>query len=64
MNMFLKHLWFYKIYKISPENICVGVCFELYQQETPTQVFASEIYENFNNTYVEEYLRTTASDKT
>ena len=55
---------FLKISKISRENIWVGVCFKLYQKETPTQVFASEIYEIFNNTYFEWYLRTTASDKT
>ena len=54
---------FLKIYKISRENICVGVCFKLYWKETPTQSFASEIYKIFNNTYFEEYLRTTASDK-
>ena len=54
---------FLKIYKISRENIYVGVCFKLYSKEAPTQVFASEIYVIFNNTYFEEYLRTTASDK-
>ena len=44
---------FLKISKISRENIWVGVCFKLYQKETPTQVFASEIYEIFNNTNFE-----------
>ena len=39
-------------------------CFKPYLKEAPTQVFASEIYEIFNNTYLEEYLRRTASDKT
>ena len=34
---------------------------KLYQNKTPTQVFFSEIYEVFQNTYVEKYLRTTAS---
>ena len=30
-------------------------------QETPTQVFSSEICEIFYSTYFEEHLRTTAS---
>ena len=33
-------------------------------KKTPTQVFASEIYEISSDTYLEEYLRATASDKT
>ena len=33
-------------------------------KETPTQVFSSDIYKIFKNTYLEEYLRTAASDKT
>ena len=60
---FIKKI-FLKIYKISRENIYVRVCFKLYSKEAPTQVFASEIYEIFDKTYFEEYLRTTASDKT
>ena len=43
-----------KIYKISREDTCVGVCFKLYLKETPTQVFSSEISEIFMNTYFEE----------
>ena len=32
---------------------------QLYQKETPTQLFSSEICEFFRNTYFEEHLRTT-----
>ena len=32
-----------------------------WSQETPTQVLSCEYYENFKNTYFEEYLRTAAS---
>ena len=51
------------------ENV-VGVSFlqrstssslQLYQKETPTQVFSCEICEIFKNTYFEEHLRTTTS---
>ena len=52
---------FLNIYRISRANNCVGVCFKLNLKETPTQVFSSEIYEIFMNTYFEEYLRTTTS---
>ena len=31
--------------------------------KTPTQVFSSEIFENFKSTYFEEHLGTTASEK-
>ena len=34
---------------------------QLYQKETPTQVFFCEICEIFNNTYFEEHLWTSAS---
>ena len=30
------------------------------KKETPTQVFSSEINENFKSTYIEEHLRTAA----
>ena len=40
---------------------CVGVCFKLYEKETPKQVLSSEICENFKNNYSEEYLRMTVS---
>ena len=33
-------------------------------KKTATQVFASEIYEISSDTYLQEYLRATASDKT
>ena len=45
---------FLQIYYISRENMCWSL----------THVFASENYDIFNNTYFEEYLRTSASDKT
>ena len=57
----VKKRTFLKIYKISRENTCAGVCFKLYLKETPTQVFSSEICKIFMNTFFEEYLRTTAS---
>ena len=34
---------------------------QLYQKETPTQVFSCETCEIFKNTYSEEHLRMTAS---
>ena len=34
---------------------------QLYQEETPTQVFSCEICKIFKNTYFEEHLRTAAS---
>ena len=52
---------FFKIYEISRENTCAGVCFKLYLKETPVQVLCSEICEIFMNTYFEEYLQTTVS---
>ena len=33
----------------------------LSKKETPTQVFPSEINENFKSIYIEEHLRTAAS---
>ena len=57
----VKKKTFLKIYKISRENTCAGVCFKLYLKETPTQVLSSEICEVFMNTYFEEYHRTTVS---
>ena len=50
-----------KISQISQENTCAGVSFQLYQKETPAQVFSREICEIFKNTYFEEHMRTTAS---
>ena len=35
---------------------------QLYQEETPTQVFFCEIYEIFKNIYFEEQLLMTASE--
>ena len=57
----VKKKTFLKIYKISRENTCAGVCFKLYLKETPTQVLSSEICEVFMNAYFEEYHRTTVS---
>ena len=37
---------------------------QLYQKETPTQVFFCEYCEIFKNTYFEKHLRTTASENT
>ena len=34
---------------------------QLYQKETPTQIFSCEICEIFNNTYFEDYPETTVS---
>ena len=56
-----------EISQILQENTFVGVSFkkltglELYWKETPTQVFSSEIFKIFKNTYFEEHLRMTAS---
>ena len=36
---------------------------QLYQKETPTQVFFCEYCEIFKSTYFEEHLRTVASEK-
>ena len=36
---------------------------QLYQKETPTNFFSSEIYVIFNNTYFEEHLRKAAPEK-
>ena len=35
---------------------------QLYWEKTPTQMFSSEYYEIFKNTYFEEHLLTAASD--
>ena len=35
--------------------------FQLYQKETPTEVFSCEYCEIFKNTYFEEHLQTAAS---
>ena len=47
-----------KILQISQENTCVGVFFglQLYQKETPRQVFFCEICEIIKSTYFEEHL--------
>ena len=49
---FLKQV-FLKISQISQKNTCVRVSFQqqLYQKQTPTQVFFSEICEIFKNTF-------------
>ena len=54
---------FKKIYKISRETSVLESVLN-FIKKTPTQVFASEMYEIFNNTYFEEYLRMAASNKT
>ena len=51
---------FLKILQMWQENTYVGVS---HQKETPPQVFTCKIYEIFKNTYFEEHLRTTASEK-
>ena len=44
------------------ENTCVGAfSLQLYEKETPTQVFSCEICEIFKNTYFEEHLWMAAS---
>ena len=64
---------FLKISQISLENTCVRVsfliklkawrpeCLQLYQKETPTQLFSCKICEIFKNNYFKEYLSMTAS---
>ena len=39
--------------------IFTGKHLQLYQKDTPTQVFSCEYCEIFKNTYLEEHLRTT-----
>ena len=51
------------VQNFSGKHLC-WVCFKFYWKETPTKVFFSEIYKIFKNTCFEEYLLTTASDKT
>ena len=34
---------------------------QLYQKETPTQVFSCKICKTFKNTYFEEHMRTTSA---
>ena len=34
-----------------------------FSKKTPTQVFSCEFFENFKNTYFEEYLQTTAPER-
>ena len=59
---------FLKISQTSQENTSVGVSFsrpsglQLYQKETPTQVFSYEICENFRNTFFYETRPVAASD--
>ena len=43
-------------------NNISGMGLQLYQKETPTQVFFCECCEVFNNTYFEEHLQAAASD--
>ena len=65
-GVFLKKVFL----KISQKNTFVGVSFliklqlQLYQKETPTQVFSCEICDIFKSTYLEEHLQTTAFGRT
>ena len=54
-----------KIWVISHEITCVGVCksVTLFKKTPPTQVFSCEIFKNFKNTYLQEHLGTTASER-
>ena len=45
---------FCNFYRKTPESL------QLYQKQTPTQVFSCEYCEIFTNTYFEEHLRTAA----
>ena len=47
-----------KISQIAPEKTCVGesVFNKVCQKVTPMQVFTTEIFKNFKNTYFEEHL--------
>ena len=45
-------------------NKVIGLqAWNFFKKETPTQVFSCEICEIYKNTYFEEHLRTTASEK-
>ena len=53
----------------SQKNTCVGVFFmglqafslQVFKKETPAQMLSCKVCETFKNTYLEEYLQTTAS---
>ena len=61
---------FLKISQVLQKSTCAGVSFNKIIsleacnviKETPTHVFFCEISEIFKNTYLEEHLRTTASE--
>ena len=53
---------FLKILQISQENTRRPGGLQLYQRETPIQMFSCEVCEVFMNNYFEEHLRTTSSN--